>query len=153
MIRFGVLTLLLALSLVPDATGSQASEDQRLPLVLLVATDRPTYQAGSTVTMTVAVDNPGPTDVTATFSSGQVYDLVVSQGQREVWRASAGQGFTQALVDRSFPPGLTMLGRTTWEWRAEDGSTVPAGAYRLEGRLATIPPQTGNVLELVLVGP
>jgi hypothetical protein len=137
----------LLLSLVPHAAGPTASSAAQTPnLVLLLASDQSAYLVGSTATFTLAVDNRGDTPLTATFSSSQLYDLVVSDGTREVWRWSADKMFATVIRDRTFPPGVTLLGRETWDWRDASGAALPPGSYRVVGSLATSPPREGNVL-------
>jgi hypothetical protein len=103
-----VVLLILALALSTDVTSAQSAE-----LVLLVASAQPSAHEGATTTFTIAVDNPGQAPVTRTFPSSQLYDLVVSTGEREVWRWSADRMFAMALSERTFPPGVTLLGRET----------------------------------------
>jgi len=151
-IRFGIAALILALALMPG--GAAATQDPAPPaLVVLLASDRPSYGPGTAARFTLAVDNPGPAAVTATFPSAQVYDIVVLAGDAEVWRWSAGYAFAAAMTERSFPPGLTLLGREAWDWRDLDGAPLPPGTYRVVGSLASAPPLDGNPVEVVLAGP
>lgn len=119
-------------------------------MVVLMASDRSSYQAGETVTFTLAVDNPGTAETTLTFPSGQSYDIVVMAGETEVWRWSAGRGFITVIREIPFQPGLSPLGRETWDWRDNAGAPLPPGSYRVVASLATNPPQAGNVIELTL---
>ncbi len=120
------------------------------PVVVLLASDQAAYQLGSSVTFTIAADNPGPDPTTLTFSSGQRYDIVVMSGEAEVWRWSNERAFTAVFGESSFPSGLTLLGRETWDWRDNSGAPLPPGTYRVIGSIASVPPQQGNVLEITL---
>jgi hypothetical protein len=118
----------------------------------MLATDAPAYATGVPATFTVAVDNRSDVPVALTFPSAQVFDIVVLAEQREVWRWSADRDFAQAEVDRTFPPGVTLLGRVAWEWRDSSGTPLPPGAYQIQGSLATALRQPGNVLLVALLG-
>jgi hypothetical protein len=145
MLRSMIVAVLL--SLAPDAVASSAATTAQAPnLVVLVASDQPSYPVGTAATFTIAVDNPTDAPVSVTFSSSQLYDIAVSDGQREVWRWSADRMFAQVLSDRTFPPGVTLLGRERWDWRDATGAPLPPGSYRVVGTLATSPPRNGNVL-------
>jgi hypothetical protein len=115
-----------------------------------VATDQPSYQLGAIATFSLAVDNPSDVPLTMTFPSAQLYDLSVLKGDQEVWRWSDERMFATVLTDRTFPPGVTLLGRETWDWHGGDGAPLPPGTYRVVGSLATSPPRLGNNLDLSL---
>ena len=155
-IRLGIAALVLFLAVVPGggaASGVGAFQDAPPALVVLLASDRPSYGPGMAVRFTLAVDNPGQAPVVATFPSAQAYDIVVLAGDTEVWRWSAGYAFAAALTERSFPPGLTLLGREAWDWREAEGVPLPPGTYRVVGSLESAPPLDGNLVEITLTGP
>jgi hypothetical protein len=155
MIRFELVALLFGLGMLVavDSPASAQQSGPSSPLVVLLASDRTAYDGAAAVTFTIAVDNPTNAPVTLTFPSGQIYDLAVSAGDAEVWRWSADRAFTQALSERSFPPGLTLLGRETWNWVDNGGSPLPSGTYRVVGAVASSPPQSGNPVEVELRAP
>jgi len=136
-----IVAILVTLLVWPLPAGAQTPG-----LVLLLATDAPEYEPGATVSFTVAVDNPTDAPVTVTFPSAQLFDITVSAEQGEVWRWSAERDFAQAEVERTFPSGVTLLGRTTWDLRDASNTPLPAGLYQIQGALATAPRQQGNVL-------
>jgi intracellular proteinase inhibitor BsuPI len=152
MMRGPILALVLMLAALPGETRASQSS-QPPPLVMLLATDQSSYQPGATVTFSLAVDNPGPVPVRATLPSGQRYDLAVFAGEAEVWRWSADRDFADAEAERSFSPGVTLLGHVTWEWRDTAGAPLPPGTYRVVGELTATPPRTGNVLQISLRQP
>ncbi len=128
-----------------------SSQAQRArPVVVLLASDQATYQRGSSVTFTIAADTPGPDPTTLTFGSGQRYDIAVMLGETEVWRWSNDRAFTAVYGEASFRPGLTLLGRETWDWRDNTGAWLQPGTYRIIGSIASSPPQQGNVVEITL---
>jgi len=63
---------------------------------------------------TLQVTNSRSTPATLEFSSGQSYDFVVRQGEREVWRWSADQMFTQALRSQTLGTGETLHYQAVW---------------------------------------
>jgi hypothetical protein len=150
--RLTVVALALALAVVPGETRASQSA-QPPPLVVLLASDRPAYQPGATVAFTLAVDNRGSASVMATLPSGQRYDIAVFAGETEVWRWSANRAFPAVIMEPEFPPGVTLLGRETWDWRDNGGASLPPGTYRVVGSLATSPPRAGNFVELTLMAP
>jgi hypothetical protein len=162
-LRLGVAALAVVLLLLPGgSTGAaqgvepaaspepDAEDEAVLPLVLLLATDRPSYGPGSPVIFTIAVDNPSTAPVTVAFSSAQLYDIAVRAGGSEVWRWSDGRAFAAALTERDFPPGVTLLGRERWDRHDAVGVALPSGQYQIVGTLTTVPPASGNVLALTL---
>ena len=66
--------------------------------------------AGDTVLLALRVTNPRQAPVEVTFPSGQTYDFAVRAGANELWRWSAGRGFTAAVQTLTLEPG------GTWEF-------------------------------------
>ena len=136
----------------PD-TGAQIHSVGRLQVpavTLLLATDRAISKTRDPVTFVLALDNASDRDVVLTFSSSQVYDILVTSGDVAQWSWAADRGFGQVITERTYPPGVTLLGRETWSWHDLTGKPVPPGLYRALPSLLTIPPQTGNTIELTL---
>jgi intracellular proteinase inhibitor BsuPI len=150
MLRIAVLTLVAGLAALPDRPPPAFAETPIL--VLMLATDAPEYTVGALVTFTVALDNRGEVPVTLTFPSAQLFDIAVLNEQREIWRWSAERDFAQAETERAFPSGVTLIGRATWDLRDSSGTTLLPGRYEIQGSLATIPRQPGNVLQVRLLG-
>ena len=135
-----------------DVRAAEGAE-QAAPLTLLLATEPVRSPTGQPVTFVLAVDNPSGAEANLTFSSSQVYDVVVHNGDAEVWRWSYDKGFAAALTDRVYPPGVTLLDRVQWDWRDANGGPVPSGRYRAVASLKTIPPRQGSAVELTLEAP
>ena len=150
--HFALLALILGLACV-SGDPRTATAAQTGSVVVLFASDQPSYQLGTPATFTIAVDNASPGPVSLTFPSGQRYDIVVMSGEVELWRWSADRAFTQAFGEQTFQPGLTLLGREVWEWRDNSGAPLPPGTYRVIGSVASSPPRNGNVLEITLTAP
>jgi Intracellular proteinase inhibitor len=149
LVRGALAALAVVLATVPGGTVAREQVSPR-SLVLLLASDHPAYGPGMTAMFTLAVDNPTEAPITVTFPSAQTYDIAVLLDGTEVWRSSAGLAFAAALVERTFPPGVTLLGRERWAWLDTSGTPLPPGTYRVIGTLTTAPPQSGNTLEITL---
>ena len=150
--RFVLAMLAFALACVPGATRA-FQPSQPPPLVVLLASDQLTYRVGTPVTFTLAIDNAGAASVPTTLPSGQRYEIVVLAGDVEVWRWSANRAFPAVIMEPEFAPGVTLLGRETWDWRDNAGNPLPPGTYRVVGSLATNPPRIGNPVEVTLALP
>jgi len=139
--------LLVVLSVAIASPGAAAQPDPQPTLTLLVATNGSVPCQGGAMTITVAVDNPSDAAVLVRFPSGQRFDLAVYADSAEVWRWSAQRNFSDEEAEVSFPPGLTLLGRPTWDGRDANGVSVGLGSYRLRGFLSATP-VTSNLLML-----
>jgi len=152
MVLLAIFALILGLATLSDRTDpAQAAREQ--PLILMLASDQAAYQVGGPVTFTIAVDNPGHAAVPMMFTSGRRYDIVALAGDAEIWRWSAGRDFVDEEVELSFPPGVTLLGRTTWDWHDASGALLSPGSYRFVGTLTGTRRLSGNVVVIELRGP
>jgi hypothetical protein len=89
----------------------QAPENGNGPLL-------PSLQAsavGDTVFFVLQVTNTSTEPVELHYRSGQSYEFVVLQGEREMWRWSADQMFTQALRHERLEPGATLRFEEAWQ--------------------------------------
>ena len=156
LVRLGVLMLALVVAALPGGSVALESAVTAQPapptLTILVASDHPAYGPGSAALFTLAVDNPTEAPLTVTFPSAQTYDLVVYSGETEVWRSSAGSAFAAALAERTYPPGVTLLGRERWSWRDNNDNPLPPSTYRVVGTLTAMAPLSGNAVEVTLTG-
>lgn len=103
--------------------------------ILLVATDAPAHATGAAITFSLSLDNPSDFPVTLGFSSEQRLDLAIFSEERELWRWAAGRDFADTESEETFPPGVMLLGRITWNGRAASGDPLPPGSYRAVGTL------------------
>lgn len=100
---------------------------------LTVSTDRPAYQPGEAITLTLQVRNPGRRPVTLQFANAQRYDFVIETlGGDEVWRWGADQMFAQVIGEQVVPP--------SWAADYSDRYTgsLARGTYRARGILTTM---------------
>lgn len=66
------------------------------------------------VEFTFQVTNTTAEPIELQFTSGQSHDFRVLEGEREVWRWSSDQMFTQALRSEVLPPGETLTYSAAW---------------------------------------
>lgn len=66
------------------------------------------------VAFTVTVENTTAEPVTLEFRSGLVVDVVVYDGDTEVWRWSEGRMFTQAVLAETVAPGDSFGREMAW---------------------------------------
>jgi hypothetical protein len=152
----GFHTALAFLLLVLPQASFSAPASQMSPLVLMLATDGPVYGHGQTATITLALDNQSQSPVLVTFGSAQRYDVVALGDSGEVWRWSADRAFAAVESEVPFAPGVTLLGRVSWDMRGSDGRPLEAGTYRLVGSLSSLSsPLVGNevIVDLYSGGP
>jgi hypothetical protein len=75
------------------------------------------------------------------FTSGQTYDFVIRDtlGDREVWRWSSGNFFTQVVRNESIRAEGKWQFDVTWNRKDNDEKPVPSGAYRLTAIVTSSP--------------
>ena len=73
-----------------------------------------------------SVENENTEPVELEFRSGQVADVVVYEGDEEVWRYSDGRMFTQAIQREQLSPGESFAYEMTWEDPEEGDFTAEA---------------------------
>lgn len=89
------------------------------------------YGAGEPVEFTLTVTNPGPGEVVFEFTTGQMYDVVVTSGGRVVWRWSHGKAFVQAFTTLVLKPVEPRVFRARWDQKDLRDQQVPAGQYEM----------------------
>ena len=75
------------------------------------------------------------------FTSGQTYDFVVRDtlADKEIWRWSTGNFFTQVIRNESIRPESKWQFEVTLDRKDNDGKPVPPGSYRLTATLTSSP--------------
>lgn len=93
------------------------------------------FLQGEVITVELALDNAGPTDLRLSFPSGQQFDLVLRQSDSaELWRWSSDKLFTQAVTHLQLAAGERHTDAVAWDQALSAGGVpLPAGDYRLEG--------------------
>lgn len=67
-----------------------------------------------TVYFVLQVTNAASEPIDLTFPTGQTFDIVVEEGEREIWRWSADRMFTQAIRHERIEPGETHIYEGEW---------------------------------------
>lgn len=115
-----------------EAHPAGSTPEAEAPAAGLVASVHVEMLADS-VRFTLQVTNSRSAPAPLEFSSGQSYDFVVRQGEREVWRWSADRMFTQALRSETLGAGETLSYQAVWH---------PAdthGDFTVTGMLTVLP--------------
>lgn len=87
------------------------------------------YISGDHAVFTIKLVNDSDQEIEVTFSSGQKYEIVVTDKEgEEVYRYSANKRFTQALETLTIPAKNQLSWKDQWGLQV-DGSRVPAGEY------------------------
>lgn len=142
-----------------SATGSVAgdvtedtvinSESPTAPELALAVTAQPLHWADGTVYILTLGAMATTFEETAAFNSGQLYDFVVTQDGREVWRWSQGRAFHQAFVTRTFTGGELHAFSEVWDGRDAHGEPV-TGTVEVRGVLTSIAPLETDAVQLEL---
>ena len=109
--------------------------------------DKSRYKRGRPVRLTFRVQNTSSKAVSYNFSTGQKYDVVVTDAAgAEVWDWAKGQVFTQNLSSVSLKPGKSLTYSVVWNGADQAGRNVKPGVYTLTAHLTsdTHPAVTGG---------
>lgn len=134
-VRPRVLVLLLGVG----ACALMGAETPALAgLHLRVTTDKNTYAPGDPILVTLWITNRAPQPKTLRFRTAQRYDVVIEDGQqRQAWRWSEGQMFTQVLGEETLEPG-----RGSITYRVAVRARLAPGAYTVTG---IVPAEDGRL--------
>ncbi|WP_158056684.1 BsuPI-related putative proteinase inhibitor [Halorussus halophilus] len=83
-------------------------------------------QSDDHVEFALQVENASEAEANLTFRSGLSADFAVLEDGEEIWRASDGQMFTQALRTESFDAGETKVYPAAWDDARPGDYTVVA---------------------------
>ena len=114
-----------------------------------LTTNKLAYKRGQSVRLTFRVTNSGKKPITYNFSTGQKYDVVVTDADKtEVWDWAKGQMFTQNLSSVTLKPGKSLVYAIVWNGADQAGRNVKPGVYTLTARLTSDnhPAVTGGVV-------
>ncbi len=70
--------------------------------------------SGQSVLLVLQISNTASTAREITYPTGQTYDFVVRDGDREIWRWSEGRAFSQAIRTETVGPGETLRFQEVW---------------------------------------
>lgn len=103
-----------------------------------VKAEKPAYDLGETIKFKYAIRNDSSTTIVLNFPSAKQFDIWVTQGDGELFRASKGKVYAQTLTSLALKPGETKT--FTAQWNQQDmntGKQVGPGIYRIYAQLAT----------------
>jgi len=107
--------------------------------------------SGGSIGFTVGIENSTGTAKTLVFSSGQFFDIEVSNRSGDVvWRWSHDKYFTQSGWDIGLEAGGSYVRGATWDLKDNNGRSVPPGTYGCRIWITTYPPDEGLVTETTL---
>ena len=82
----------------------------------------------------IEVYNLSKKDINLSFSSGQLYDLYLKKGDKEIWRWSQGKAFTMAMQNKKLAVG------DSFSYEVEVVGIDGPGEYHLSGEITSQPP-------------
>jgi hypothetical protein len=98
------------------------------PPTATLTTGKLSYAPGEAIDWRYTLYNGNDQPLVLTFTSGQTYDLIASQGGKAIARWSTGKMFTDVMSTRTVMMGETMELKGSWQLPAE----LAPGAYDLE---------------------
>lgn len=103
-----------------------------------VRTGKPVYDLGEPLTFQYAIRNDTSSPAVLTFPSGKQFDIWVTQGDGDLFRASKGRVYTQAQTRLVLQPGETKTFCAQWnQMDMNTGKQVGPGAYMVYAQLTT----------------
>jgi hypothetical protein len=107
--------------------------------------------SGGVVTFGIGLENGTATPLTLVFSSGQFFDIEVSDRSGDVvWRWSHDKGFTTAFWDLELQAGESYIRDAVWDLKDNNGRSVPSGTYGCRIWITTYPRDEALVRETSL---
>lgn len=114
-----------------------------------LTTNKQRYKRGQPVHLTFRIVNTSKKPVTYNFSTGQKYDVSVTDAANvTVWDWAKGQMFTQNLSNITLKPGKFLAYSIVWNGADQAGRNVKPGIYTLTAKLTSHnhPAVTGGVM-------
>ena len=102
-------------------------------------------KSGESFTSWIEIYNLSKNDITLSFSSGQLYDLYLKNGDKEIWRWSKGKAFTMAMQNKKLAAGEKLC------YEVEVVGIDGPGEYILSGELTSQPSLALPEIEIEIV--
>ncbi|MGH7909209.1 MAG: BsuPI-related putative proteinase inhibitor [Thermodesulfobacteriota bacterium] len=109
---------------------------------------KPSYKLKEPIIMTLTVTNKSKETFHYSFRSSQVYDFVVKEDNKEIWRWSTDKVFAQVIIEFTLAPGKSESFEESWEQVDNEGKNVSAGKYQVIGILATRPERSSHPVSI-----
>jgi Intracellular proteinase inhibitor len=145
----GLVLPILGLAVGPAVPAPAASVDVR-GVRVEIQLDKAAYGAGEPVGITLTLTNTGHAVASFQFSTGQMYDLVVTHEGQRVWQWSLGRAFIQAFTTLTLTPSETKTFTERWDQKDAQNQLVPSGAYEMT---ALFPVGGGGLVPVGSTGP
>jgi Intracellular proteinase inhibitor len=108
--------------------------------------------SGGIVGFRIGLQNDAASTSSLTFSSGQFFDIEVSDRSGDVvWHWSHGKGFTTAFWSLDLEAGQAYTRDATWDMKDDSGRSVPAGTYGCRIWITNSPRDEALVSETSLI--
>lgn len=96
----------------------------------------------------IEIRNEGTASVGLKFSDSQVFDIAVSNAiGNPVWKWSHDKAFAQLMWQLDLKPGESYSRQEVWNLKANDGSQVPPGIYRVKVWITSYSPDRDIAVE------
>jgi hypothetical protein len=105
---------------------------------------------GQRVVFNLTMINTGDRPVQLMLPSTQVYDFVIRQDSREVWRWSREHMFAMVLTEVLLLPGMPQVYSVSWEQIDTEGRQVLPGEYEVVGLLMGKQPALSQRLRIII---
>lgn len=122
--------LIMSLLVSPGVAGPTASTQVGAAQVEL-RLNKAVYDVGESVEISLSVTNPGSSNASFRFPTGQMHDFIVLRDGQLIWQWSHGKGFTQAFTTLTLRPGESKAFSDRWDQRNNDGQQVLPGEYEM----------------------
>lgn len=132
-------------------TPEQAPTNRAVDIAVALDVQRIELADGPAFVLTLGALAPADEPATLRFTSGQMYDFVVSQDGRELWRWSDGRAFHQAIHERTIDAGTLQTFVEVWDGRDGQGQLV-TGSVTVQASLQTISIIETNNVSLTVDG-
>jgi hypothetical protein len=151
--------VLLAISTI--AVAAPGEDNQSIPPIVVpevlhtnsvgatLTSNSSDYGYGQPVHLAFTVTNHSKSTVNYEFTSGQMYDVVISDGTgKAIWHWSKSKVFGQLVTHLSLAPNASSNCNVVWNQRDDDDHPVPGGEYSVLAEMLPMdrPEVTGNLI-------
>lgn len=148
-LSLGVLTVLGTPEQSADNAVGAKREADAAGVAIALDVQRIEPADGPAFVLTLGAMAPADGSATLRFNSGHVYDFVVSQDGRELWRWSDGRAFHQAVFDHTVDAGTLQTFVEVWDGRDGRGQLV-TGSVTVQASLQTNPVMETNIVAFTI---
>ncbi|MCX6345043.1 MAG: BsuPI-related putative proteinase inhibitor [Armatimonadetes bacterium] len=110
------------------------------------------YPLGEQVPFVYTLKNTGAQSIAYDFRSGKQYDIWVTFGGKEVYRASSGMMYIQSFTNLTIGSGQTKEFRVTWNQKDTQGNAVGTGWYTVHAQLESMREKPYEVSSRIWIG-